>query len=145
MATEISAEGNVGNVKASTTQSGNLCLNVSIASQRRRMNRNTNEWENDGPVIWLAATFWNDEAQRLGDLLKAGDKVRVSGGLKMREYQASDGTSKQSLEIVNPVLWSHRPKQDRPAGGYTQGQPMGGPQNGTYATSEGSFDEPAPF
>jgi single-strand DNA-binding protein len=101
------------------TQQGKAVLGVSIGCTPRRLNRQSNEWENVGEDVWVRATFWEEEAQRLVEVLRKGSKVSVEGTLSRRTFQRNDGGQGESLELVGARFLGVVPKptqqQSRPA------------------------------
>jgi single-strand DNA-binding protein len=81
-------------------------------------------WQGDSdPSMWLGVTVWHNgdkpgRAWETATRVKKGDRVIVAGRLKMREYEARDGTKRQAWEIVaSEVAIEQRPPQaeGRPA------------------------------
>ena len=59
-------------VEVKTTQSGNRLCEVSVPHQRRRVNKQANEWESVGETTWFRATFWGEDADRVAGLVEKG-------------------------------------------------------------------------
>lgn len=51
------------------------------------------------PTIWWNCKLWGKRASSLQQYLVKGQAVTVSGNVTLREWQAQDGTPKQSLEL----------------------------------------------
>lgn len=138
-------------------QSGKATLNLSIAATPSRLDRQTNQWSDVGEPMWIRATLWEHTAERLADALHKGDRVSVEGTLSIRAYQAQDGSQRLSYELLGAKFLGVVPRvpqngaqspagqANSPAGGYSGSPAAKGPQNGTYATSGGSFDDNPPF
>lgn len=56
-----------------------------------------NEWS-DGETIWFRVTT-NNRAEALGDALKKGDTVVVSGQMRQNTYTDKSGQQRQGFEI----------------------------------------------
>jgi single-strand DNA-binding protein len=104
------------------TQQGKAVLGVSIGCTPRRLNRQSNEWENVGEDVWVRATFWEEEAQRLVEVLRKGSKVSVEGTLSRRTFQRNDGGQGESLELVGARFLGVIPRAQQ------QSQPAYAPQ-----------------
>ncbi|WP_099332707.1 single-stranded DNA-binding protein [Actinomyces minihominis] len=52
----------------------------------------TNQWSDLGSPLWVGATFWDEEAKHLADVLHKGDRVTVEGTLVVETFQRRDGT-----------------------------------------------------
>jgi single-strand DNA-binding protein len=117
MSAHVTVTGNLGQEpELKWSQQGKAILGLSIGCTPRRLNRQSNEWENVGDDLWIRATFWEDEAQRLVEVLHKGSKVSVEGVLSRRVYQRQDGGAGESLEITGARFLGVVPKaQQQPA------------------------------
>lgn len=77
-------------------------LELRIHSTAAARDRETRQWQDVGDPLWLSATFWDDEAQRLADALSQGDRVSVEGTLVLESYQRRDGGTGVSHVLRNP-------------------------------------------
>lgn len=126
------------------TGNGKALLELRVAATRSQKDKQTGQWSDDGAPLWVAATFWEDEAQRLADALHKGDQVTVSGDLVLEEYQKRDGTPGQKHVVRFPRFLGVVPKRTRqapqPANTPPPTQwatpPPIAPQTGSYATRE---------
>jgi single-strand DNA-binding protein len=57
------------------------------------------EWK-DGDTSFLDCTVWDAPAEHVAESLSRGLRVLVSGRLKMREYEANDGTKRRTFEVT---------------------------------------------
>lgn len=89
------------------TPNGKPVVNFRVASNSRRFNRETNEWE-DGDATFLTCNLWGDAAQNVADSVHKGTRVNVTGRLKQRQYQTKDGQDRTVFEVevqeVGPSL-----------------------------------------
>lgn len=89
------------------TPSGAAVANFRVASNSRRYNRDTNQWE-DGDTTFLTCNLWGDAAQNVADTLVKGMRVNVTGKLKQRQYQTREGQDRTVFEVdvqeVGPSL-----------------------------------------
>jgi single-strand DNA-binding protein len=81
-----------------STQSGMSVCSLRIASNTRRKNQATGEWE-DKPNFF-DVTVWGAQGENCARFLSKGRPVALDGRLEWREWEAQDGTKRQSVEIV---------------------------------------------
>ena len=79
-------------------QSGMSVCSLRIASNTRRKNGATGEWE-DRPNFF-DVTVWGAKGENCARFLSKGRPVAVDGRLEWREWTAQDGTKRQSVEVV---------------------------------------------
>jgi single-strand DNA-binding protein len=93
MSNVFSFTGTVGrDAEVKQLASGQTVLNVTVANNIGYGERQQ--------TLWIRVAVWGKRAEgKLGDYLKKGQQVFVSGELSQREYQANDGTTKNSLEL----------------------------------------------
>ena len=93
MSNVFSFTGTVGrDAEVRTIPNGQTVLNVTVANNIGFGDRQQ--------TIWVRVALWGKRAEgKLQDYLKKGQQVFVSGELSQSEYQASDGTTKTSLEL----------------------------------------------
>ncbi|MBI4668570.1 MAG: single-stranded DNA-binding protein [Elusimicrobia bacterium] len=78
--------------------SGKATASFGLASNRRFLNKTTNEWQDDATFVNIVV--WDEAAQRVKDRLHKGSPVFVEGRLKFRQWDAPDGAKKSILEVV---------------------------------------------
>lgn len=160
MSMETTITGNIAEPQLKFTSAGKAVLEVRVNATRRTKNRETGEWADDGAQLWVSATFWENEAEKLAEILHKGSKVTVSGGVVMEEYQKRDGGRGQKLLIRNPRFLgvlpkaSNRPQEARTAANTPDpyqtptNDPWGAPgagggfdmeNSGTYGTERAPF------
>ena len=113
------------------TPSGAAVVNFRTASNSRRYNKDTNQWE-DGDTTFLTCNLWGDAAQNVADTLQKGMRVNVTGKLKQRQYQTREGENRTVFEVevqeVGPSLkyaTAQVTRNPRDGGSYNQGQGQG--------------------
>lgn len=88
------------------TPSGVAVANFRIASNDRKLNKETGKWE-DGDATFLSCSIWRDYAEHVGESLSRGDRVVVVGRLRQREFE-KDGERRTVYEVdaeeVTPSL-----------------------------------------
>ena len=153
MSTRITVTGNLGQEpELRFTQQGKAVLEVSVNGTRSQKDKQTGQWSDDGAPLWVAAAFWEDEAQRLAGALHKGDQVTVSGDLVLEEYQKRDGTPGQKHVLRFPRFLGVVPRRQNTAYGSQQantasfGTPANDPWGNNPQTPQtGSYDQTAPF
>jgi single-strand DNA-binding protein len=147
----------VGNLTADPelrfTPSGQAVTNFTIATTTRVLNKQTNEWE-DGDTTFIRCSAWREMAENVAESLLKGQRVIVTGRLKVRQYETKEGGKGTSVECdveeVGPSLkWASAKitRADRPQqGGRQQAQSRnsGGDPWGGSGGAGGFPDEP-PF
>lgn len=114
----------VGNVVADPelkfTPSGVACTSVTVASTPRKMNSETNQWE-DGEPLFLRCTLWRHLAENFAETVRRGDQVIVCGRLRQRRWETETGERRTSTEldaeVAGPSLRYATAKVTRRAGG----------------------------
>lgn len=88
------------------TPSGAAVANFTIAANSRRLNKQTQEWE-DGDATFLRCNLWRQAAENVTESLTRGCRVIATGQLKQRQYE-KDGEKRSSFELevdeVGPSL-----------------------------------------
>ena len=89
------------------TPSGAAVANFTVASTPRTFDRQTNEWK-DGDALFLRCAAWRQMAENVAESLQKGQRVMVTGSLKIRNFERQDGSKGTSVEInveeVGPSL-----------------------------------------
>ena len=80
------------------TPKGTQVLSFGIAVNDRRLNRETNQWE-DYPNF-VECTMFGTRGEQLGELLAKGDKVVIEGSLRYSQWETKDGQHRSNIEII---------------------------------------------
>ena len=80
------------------TPSGAAVANFTVASTPRTFDRQTNEWK-DGDALFLRCAAWRQLAENVAESLQKGQRVIVTGSLKIRNFERQDGSKGTSVEI----------------------------------------------
>lgn len=88
--------------------SGVAVLTVNLAFNSRKLNRQTNEWE-DSDVFFVRGTAFKQLAENAAESLVKGVEVHVSGRLKTEQWEDKNGGGKRSatallLDSIGPNL-----------------------------------------
>lgn len=79
------------------TPSGVAVANLSIAQTPRTFDKATNEWK-DGETNFFRSAIWRSEAENVAASLHKGDRVIITGTLKVGSYE-KDGIKHTTVEI----------------------------------------------
>lgn len=89
------------------TPSGAAVANFTVASTPRTFDRQTNEWK-DGDALFLRCAAWRQLAENVAESLTKGQRVIVTGALRVRQFERQDGSKGTSVELnvdeVGPSL-----------------------------------------
>jgi single-strand DNA-binding protein len=96
----------VGNLTANpevrTTSGGGTVANFTVASSKRRFDRNTQQWV-DGDTLFMRCSAWDSKntqlASHIGSSLSNGMRVLVTGELTQRSYQTREGEKRTVIEL----------------------------------------------
>lgn len=80
------------------TATGAPVCTMSVATNTFRMDRNTGEKNSN--TEWHNIVCWNRTAENVSQYLRKGSLVYVEGRIQYRTWQAQDGTTRYSTEIV---------------------------------------------
>ena len=97
----VAFKANVGKVRGlQFSQDGKPRFSFSAAESHRRLNKQTNQWEDTG-TTWWAVTVFGKQAEDLADVIAEGKKqqVTISGRSETREYE-HNGEKRTSLDVI---------------------------------------------
>lgn len=80
------------------TPSGAAVANFTVASTPRTFDRQSNEWK-DGDALFIRCAAWRQLAENCAESLQKGQRVIVTGALKIRNFERQDGSKGTSVEI----------------------------------------------
>ena len=98
-----------------STASGMSVCSLRIASNTRRKNQSTGEWE-DKPNFF-DVTVWGAQGENCARFLSKGRPVALDGRLEWREWETQDGNKRQSVEIVADAVQFLGGRDDGNGGG----------------------------
>jgi single-strand DNA-binding protein len=81
-----------------STGSGMAVCSLRIATNTRRKNNQTGDWE-DKPN-YFSVTVWGRQGENAAQYLSKGRPVAIDGRLEWREYQDNQGNKREAVEIV---------------------------------------------
>lgn len=80
------------------TPKGMQVLSFGIAVNDRRLNRETNQWE-DYPNF-VECTMFGTRAEAVGRIVRKGMKVSIDGKLRFNQWETKDGQKRSRLTVV---------------------------------------------
>jgi single-strand DNA-binding protein len=80
------------------TSTGDAVANFTVAANDRRYNKETSEWVDKG-ATFLRCSIWRQAAENVGTCLTKGTCVLVTGVLRQRKWETSDGETRYSFEV----------------------------------------------
>lgn len=96
------------------TQNGESVLSFRVANDIGFGDKRTSQW--------IDCSYWGKRAEAVANYVKKGDKIVVSGELKLEEFTRRDGTSGSKLSVrVNELDLASRQGEggdQRQSGGY---------------------------
>ncbi|HUQ00415.1 MAG TPA: single-stranded DNA-binding protein [Aeromicrobium sp.] len=119
------------------TPSGAAVANFTVASTPRTFDRQTNEWK-DGDALFLRCAAWRQLAENVAESLQKGQRVIVTGALRVRQYERQDGSKGTSVEMnvdeVGPSLKFATAKVTKATRSGSAGGGFGGGQSDPWAS-----------
>ncbi len=148
-------------VRLTLAQSGLPISGFRMCSTERRFDRETNTWV-DGHTNWYSVSMFRQLATNAGVSIKKGDRVIVTGRLKVRPWINAEGRTGTAVEIDadavgHDLMWGtanfKRTAADRgesPGSGGGEEQPdavpaSDGVPDGVDTTTGELYDSPAAF
>ena len=100
----ITVTGNVGaEPRTRVLANGAVVTDFRIASTPRLLDKDTDVWK-DGDTMWFGVSCWRALAENVATSLHKGDRVVVSGRLKVSTWVTDKGEQRSQLEIISPVV-----------------------------------------
>ena len=131
------------------TPGGTAQITFGLACNRRRQNRQTQEWEES--TSFFDIVCWGSLAENAGESLSRGNRIIVTGRLEQRSWEGQDGEKRSKIEIiadeVGPSLrWAtaHPEKSERrgqQGGGQGGGRSGGGGYSGSDDRQSNGYDD----
>ncbi len=145
--TNITVVGNLtGDPELKFTPSGAAVANFTVASTARTFDKQTNEWK-DGEALFIRCDAWRQLAENVAESLQKGQRVVVTGALKVRNFERQDGSKGTSVEMsvdeIGPSLRFATAKVTRASGGSGGGGGGGGNAGGGQSNPWGSSPQAA--
>lgn len=91
--------GNLGqDPEFNVATTGTSVCNINLAVSNYNSKDKANE------TMWLRVTFFGQQAEFLEKYANKGDKVAVTGALRLRKYTDREGTERQSVELLGNTV-----------------------------------------
>ena len=119
--------------------SGSSVCSLRIAVNSRRKDE-TGQWT-DKPNYFSVSVFGN-QAESCSQYLSKGRPVAIDGRLEWREWQAQDGSKRESVEIVAESVQFLGSRGDGEGGGAPQFVPAGAADSADFPASAADDDIP---
>lgn len=100
----ITIEGFVANDLEMKDVNGHRVVKVSVPHTPRKLNKQTNQWEDAGETAWFSASFWDEQADAILGAVAKRQLVTVTGQPTPRGYQKQDGTIAVDTELKFATL-----------------------------------------
>lgn len=99
----IAIVGNLGkDPEMKQSQNGGKCYaKFSVSWSERQKDANGNFF--DGPTVWIQCTAFGRVAENLANSLAKGDRVIVTGNMRLEEWQSNHGPSQVMTMMVDAV------------------------------------------
>jgi single-strand DNA-binding protein len=118
------------------TPSGKAVTNLRVAVNDRSRGAD-GEWVEE--TMWIGVEVWEQQAERLAEQLRKGNKIYAEGQLRAREYEARDGQKRTALELrfARVVNLERRPRDENAEGGaaYSDAPPAVRPRGAEQRSS----------
>lgn len=79
--------------------SGDAVATFTVAHSKRKYDKATNTWSDDGNPLFMRVSAWRQLAEGAADALHKGDAVVVVGEVQQRDWE-KDGVKRTSVELV---------------------------------------------
>jgi len=129
-----------------STGGGTPVCSLRIASNTRRKNQTTGDWE-DKPNFF-DVTVWGAQGENCARFLAKGRPVAVDGRLEWREWQDKEGNKRQSVDIIADSVQFLGSREGSENGGRFTPQSDVPADTGDFQTapaSAGGSDDDIPF
>lgn len=90
------------------TQAAKPVASVSVAHTPRRLNEQTQQWEDAGETTWVRLNFWDKQAEAALHI-KKGMRIVAEGTPRVSAYTGQGGEARASLDL-RVYSWGITPK-----------------------------------
>src|SRR5215813_8761881 len=119
---------------------GNSVCKLRVAVNERVRDRESGQWS-DKPN-YFDVTVWGAQGESISRYLQKGSGIMIDGRLSWREWDAQDGTKRQSVEIIAENTRFVGGRDGSGSGGFEGGR-GGGNYGGNYGASDDFTPAPA--
>jgi single-strand DNA-binding protein len=127
--------GNVGkDPEVRSLPNGSAVCQISIATSRKWKDKATGDQQEE--TEWHRVTFFERQAEIVGEYVKKGSPLYVEGRLRTRKYTDKDGVEKFATEIIATELQLLGSREGGGQGGQTPQQRQAVPQGRAPAPTQ---------
>ncbi|MFG2277556.1 single-stranded DNA-binding protein [Streptomyces asoensis] len=84
------------------TQSQKAVASIALAFNSRRLNKQTNQWE-DGDVLYIRGTVWERLAENAAETLAKGMEVLVTGEVRTESWEKDGQKYERSALLIRSI------------------------------------------
>lgn len=143
----VAFKANIGKVRGlQFSNDGKPRFSFSAAEGHRRLNKQTNQWEDTG-TTWWSVTVFGKQAEDLADVIAEGKKqqVTIAGRSETREYE-HNGEKRTSLDVIaDHVGLVHRAATSGQGGGapnYSSVSAVNAAQGAGFGANQNNASDP---
>lgn len=81
------------------TQSGDAVASFTVAHTKRKFDKATSTWVDDGDTLFVEVTAWKALGEGAAESLRQGSKVIVSGELRQRNWEDKNGNKRVTIGL----------------------------------------------
>jgi single-strand DNA-binding protein len=81
------------------TPAGVAVVSFTVASSRRVYDQASGQWKDDPDTLFLRCNAWRDLAEHVAESLQRGMRAMVTGRLKQRSYETTEGDKRTVYEL----------------------------------------------
>lgn len=137
MSNHVTITGRLGqDIELRFTNGGKAVANFAVADTPRRLNRDTQQWEDAGETLWLRCSLWGAKAEALNETARKGDLVIATGRLEARSWDDKETGAKRTVIEMSAQEVAVVPRTTaKPQGGAWGGGQAQAPAADSWATS----------
>lgn len=119
------------------TPSGKAVTNLRVAVNDRSRGPD-GEWVEE--TMWIGVEVWEQQAERLAEQLRKGNKIYAEGQLRAREFEGRDGQKRTALELrfARVVNLERRPRDEGGEQSYGDAPPTVRPRGASQSSAPGA-------
>jgi single-strand DNA-binding protein len=119
------------------TPSGKAVTNLRVAVNDRSRGAD-GEWVEE--TMWIGVEVWEQQAERLAEQLRKGNKIYAEGQLRAREFEGRDGQKRTALELrfARVVNLERRPRDESGEASYGDAPPAVRPRGAGQSSAPGA-------
>ena len=100
----MTIEGFVAQDPELRNHNGKSVVNITVPHTPRRLNKQTNKYEDAGDTLWVQASFWEQQAEAIAVQVSKGTLVTITGIPELHTYPKNDGTTGAQIRLVFGTL-----------------------------------------